>query len=70
MKKEQSPAQVRSRRGPPRIWDEAMQARFKAGTISRIDEVLKESETRVDFVNVAVLREIERREKLALKGKK
>lgn len=50
--------------GPPRRWDENMQARFKEGTIARLTAVLREGETRVEFVNAAVVREIARREKL------
>jgi hypothetical protein len=49
--------------GRPRRWQENMQARFEAGTLMRIGGLLKEGETRVDFVNIAVLREIARRER-------
>jgi hypothetical protein len=49
--------------GRPRRWHENMQARFEAGTFARIASLLKEGETKVDFVNAAVLREIVRREK-------
>ena len=49
--------------GRPRRWHENMQARFEAGTFARIGGLLKEGETRVDFVNIAVIREIARREK-------
>lgn len=44
-----------------------MVARFEAGTLDRIAAVLREGETRVEFVNVAVAREIARREKLTAK---
>jgi hypothetical protein len=40
-----------------------MQARFEAGTHARIEAVLKDGETKVEFVNAAVIREIARREK-------
>jgi hypothetical protein len=40
-----------------------MQAKFKEGTIERIGALLKEGETRVEFVNDAVEREIARRER-------
>jgi hypothetical protein len=49
--------------GRPRRWHENMQARFEAGTIARIGELLKDGETKVEFVNDAVIREIARREK-------
>jgi hypothetical protein len=63
MKKGPDPVQQRKKPGPLRQWDENMQARFKAGTINRIDAVLRDRETRVAFVNDAVLRELARREK-------
>jgi hypothetical protein len=50
-------------RGRPRRWHENMQARFEEGTLDRMSAVLKESETKTDFVNAAGIREIERREK-------
>ena len=49
--------------GRPRRWHENMQARFEAGTLARIEGLLKDGETKVEFVNVAVTREIARREK-------
>jgi hypothetical protein len=49
--------------GRPRRWHENMQARFEAGTHARIEAVLKDGETKVEFVNAAVIREIARREK-------
>jgi len=61
--KKATPAMERARRGPPKRWHEAMQARFEAGTIAAIDKVLKEAETRVEFVFEAVKREIARRAK-------
>jgi hypothetical protein len=54
---------VGRKHGPARQWDENMLARFKAGTAARIAAVLREGETRVAFVNAAVVREIERRER-------
>lgn len=49
--------------GRPRRWQEAMVAKFEAGTSAKIVNLLKEGETKVEFVNAAVLREIERRER-------
>jgi hypothetical protein len=49
-------------RGRPRRWDENMQARFEAGTLQRMTAVQEDGETKVDFVNAAVMREIVRRE--------
>jgi hypothetical protein len=50
--------------GRPRRWHENMQARFEAGTIARIVELLRAGETKIEFVNLAVLREIARRERM------
>jgi hypothetical protein len=47
--------------GRPRLWHEDMVARFVEGTFAAIDEVLKENETRTDFVREAVARELRRR---------
>jgi hypothetical protein len=38
-----------------------MVARFVEGTIAAIDAVLKENETRTDFIREAVARELRRR---------
>ena len=62
-KRPDHPVQQRKKPGPLRQWDENMQARFKAGTINRIDAVLRNDETRVAFVNDAVVRELAKREK-------
>jgi hypothetical protein len=61
--KKSTPAE-RSRRGPPKLWHEAMQAKFTAGTLAAIEDVLKDGESRVAFVNEAVQREIVRRRKV------
>jgi hypothetical protein len=47
--------------GRNKLWDEDMVARFVEGTFAAIDEVLKENETRTDFVREAVARELRRR---------
>jgi hypothetical protein len=47
--------------GRIRRWHEDMVARFVEGTIAAIDAVLKENETRTDFVREAVARELRRR---------
>lgn len=52
---------VRSRAGRKRINDEAMSARFPAGTFARIDDLLEPKEKRADFIRAAVEREIGRR---------
>jgi hypothetical protein len=49
--------------GRPRRWGEQMQARFGLGTIDRIAALLKDGETKTSFVNAAVIREIEKRER-------
>jgi len=49
--------------GRPQLWQESMQARFKVGTLAAIETLLGDGETKVDFVNAAVTREIARREK-------
>lgn len=63
MKKIEPEAETPKKRGPARVWDENMVARFKAGTLSRIDALLKEGQSRVQFVHDAVMKEIERQEK-------
>src|SRR5262245_6518110 len=45
-----------------RQWSEDMTARFAAGTFTRIQQVLKESESKTDFVR-GVERELKRRER-------
>ena len=60
--KEKLPALSKAKAGRPRRWHENMQARFEEGTLARLYEVLREGETKVDFVNTAVTREITRRE--------
>jgi hypothetical protein len=47
--------------GRKRINDESMPARFRAGTLTRVDALLDEKEKRADFIRAAVEREIERR---------
>jgi predicted trehalose synthase len=47
--------------GRIRRWHEDMVARFVEGTIAAIDAVLKENETRTDFIREAVARELRRR---------
>ncbi len=48
--------------GRPKKNDEQTPGRFPAGTLARIDAVLREKEARSDFLREAVEREIERRE--------
>ena len=52
----------RKRVGRPRKWSEDMQARFPAHTFARIEVVLRDDESRTDFVREAVERELKRRE--------
>lgn len=42
-----------------------MPARFPAGTLERMDEVLEDGEKRADLIRVAVERELKRRERKA-----
>jgi hypothetical protein len=51
--------------GRKKLWSEDMQARFEDGTFRRIDAVLGDSESRTDFVRLAVERELKRRERKA-----
>jgi hypothetical protein len=51
--------------GRKRINEEQMPARFSAGTLARIDNVLQPKEKRADLLREAVEREIERRERRA-----
>lgn len=50
-------------RGRPRRWHENMSARFEEGTLARMEAVLKDGETKTDFVNAAVVKAIELRER-------
>lgn len=54
---------IRAGVGRPRINEEQTPARFRAGTLSRIDAVLIDKEKRSDFIREAVERELERRER-------
>ena len=54
--------------GRKRINDEQTPARFPAGTLARIDAVLREKEKRSDLIREAVEAELRRREK-SRKGK-
>jgi len=54
--------------GRKRINEEQMPARFKGGTLARIDAVRREKENRAEFVRVAIERELARRERT--KGRK
>ena len=47
--------------GRPRINGEQTPARFRDGTLARIDDVLAEGEKRSDFIREAVERELKRR---------
>jgi metal-responsive CopG/Arc/MetJ family transcriptional regulator len=49
--------------GRKRINDEQTPARVPAGTLKRIDDVLREGEKRADFIRTAIEREIKRRER-------
>jgi hypothetical protein len=51
-------------RGPPRRWQDEMVGRFPAGTFGRITQLLRDGETRTEFLREAVAREIARREEL------
>lgn len=50
--------------GRPRINGEQTPARFRDGTLARIDAVLAEGEKRSDFIREAVEKEVKRRERL------
>jgi hypothetical protein len=50
--------------GRKQINDEQMPGRFRAGTLARMDAVLKEREKRSDLLRQAVDRELQRRERL------
>lgn len=51
--------------GRAKKWSEDMQARFPAGTFSRIEAVLYDGEDRTDLIREAVERELKRRERKA-----
>lgn len=53
--------------GRKKQWAEDMQARFAEGTFERIAAVLAGDEDRTDFVRAAVERELEAREREALR---
>ena len=48
--------------GRPRINEDHTPARLPAGTLDRIEAVLRERETRADFIRTAIERELKRRE--------
>lgn len=50
--------------GRKKINEEQMPARFKGGTVARIDAVRHEKENRAEFIRVAVENELERRERV------
>jgi len=50
--------------GRKRINVEQLPARFRGGTMARIDAVRREKENRAEFVRVAIERELERRERI------
>jgi len=52
-----------ARMGRKKRWTEDMQARFPEGTFARIEAALREGEDRTDFVRIAVVRELRRRER-------
>lgn len=45
----------------PKIYPESVVARFEGGTLERIKGVLRENETRAEFLRTIVLEEIARR---------
>ena len=49
--------------GRKRINEEQVAARFRGGTLARIDVVLREKEIRAEFIRIAIERELERRER-------
>lgn len=48
--------------GRPKINDEQTPARFREGTLARIDAALSDKEKRSDFIREAVERELKRRQ--------
>jgi hypothetical protein len=55
--------------GRKRINEQAMTARFSAGTFERMDAVLAEREVRSDLIREAIDREVRRREALLARTK-
>jgi hypothetical protein len=53
---------IKPRMGRKLRWPERVMAKFAAGTLDRIAEVLAKGEVRLDFIREAVDREIQRRE--------
>jgi predicted DNA-binding protein len=49
--------------GRPRINEDHTPARLPAGTLDRIEAVLRKRERRADFIREAIERELKRREK-------
>lgn len=49
--------------GRKRLWHEDMVARFPKGTFERVEAVLREGESKTDFMREAAEREIARRER-------
>jgi hypothetical protein len=49
--------------GRPRINEDFTPARLPAGTLDRIEAVLRKRERRADFIREAIERELKRREK-------
>ena len=45
----------------PKIYPESVVARFEAGTLERVKVVLRENETRAEFLRTIVLEEVARR---------
>jgi hypothetical protein len=56
--------------GRKRINEEQAPARFRGGTLARIDAVRHEKENRAEFIRMAIDREIERRERLKERRKR
>jgi len=50
-----------SKMGRKKLWDETLLARLASGTISRIDAVLGEGETRTAFLRAAIEHEVQTR---------
>jgi hypothetical protein len=49
--------------GRKKLWPERIQAKFAKGTLARIAAVLKDGETRLDFIREWVERGLQSREK-------
>lgn len=52
----------------PKIYPESVVARFEAGTLERVKVVLRENETRAEFLRTIVLEEVARRTEGAAAG--